>query len=383
MYLNLTDEQELLLASLDEVLEVHLSESYLAECDRQGRAPAEFMAAMAEAGFAALGLPEEYGGTPVDALTLCLITRKVAKKGFMCGYGTGMLQVRDIIEFGTDEQKRQVLASYLRGENPLALAITEPGAGSDNNAMTTSAVHKDGTVVINGVKTLISMAKDSRWHLLLARDAEATDPRRAISMYLVPTDTPGITLSHLEKFTSRTQPAYEVYYDEVTVPESALVGVRGAGFLQLMRNFELERVMLAANELGQAEYAFDLAASHAATRVQFGQPIGSFQQIQMYLTDMAIAIENMGNLVFTAARMIDDEVPLKTYGAMTKRYVARESFTVCDLSMQIHGGMGVVEGAPIERLWRDARSNRIGGGTDEVMVHIVGRQIVKDYSNRA
>jgi alkylation response protein AidB-like acyl-CoA dehydrogenase len=160
--------------------------------------------------------------------------------------------------------------------------------------------------------------------------------------------------------------------DEGTTPPSGL---------QLMRNFELERIMAAANELGQAEYAFELAATHAASRVQFGQVIGNFQQIQMYLTDMAIAIENMRNLVFTAAQMLDEGVPLKTYGAMTKRYVARETFTVCDLALQIHGGLGFANGAPIARLWRDARGVRIGGGTDEVMVHIIGRQIIKDHQH--
>ena len=380
MYLKLTDEQELLLASLDEVLERSLTESYLARCDREARMPDEFLAAMTEAGFAALGLPEEYGGTPVDAITLCLITERVAKKGYMNGYGTGMLQVRDILEFGSEEQKRAVLDSYLAGETPMALAITEPGAGSDNSAMTTSAVHTGGTVVINGVKTLISMAQEARFHLLLAKDPGADDPRRGISMYLVPRETPGVTLSHLDKISARTSPTYEVYYDQVEVPDSALVGAKGSGFLQLMRNFELERVMTAANVMGQAEYAFELAAAHAATRVQFGQPIGNFQQIQTYLTDMAIAVENMRNLIFTAARMIDDDVPLKTYGAMAKRYVSIESFRVCDLALQIHGGLGLVEGAPIARLWRDARSTRFGGGTDEIMVHIVGRQIVKDHT---
>jgi alkylation response protein AidB-like acyl-CoA dehydrogenase len=380
MYLTLSDEQELLLASLDEVLERSLTESYLGACDREGRSPDEFFAAMAEAGFAALGLPEEYGGTPVDAVTLCLVTERVARHGFMNGYGTGMLQVRDILEFGTDEQKRDVLASHLAGQTPIALAITEPGAGSDNSAIALTAMRKDGTVVLNGVKTLISLAKESRWHLVLAKDTDATDPRSAISMYLVPADTPGISYSHLDKIGYRTAPTYEVYYDAVEIPESALVGVKGNGFRQLMRNFELERVMAAANQLGQARYAFDLGATHAATRVQFGKAIGSFQQIQMYLTDMAIAVENMSNLVYNAARMIDDEVPLKTYGAMTKRYVAREAFTVCDLSMQIHGGVGMVDGSPVARLWRDARAVRIGGGTDEVMVHIVGRQIVKDYT---
>ncbi|MDR1428194.1 MAG: acyl-CoA dehydrogenase family protein, partial [Bifidobacteriaceae bacterium] len=270
----------------------------------------------------------------------------------------------------------------LQGKSGFALGITEPGAGSDNSAMITTAVHQGGKVVFNGVKTLITGAATCDYILLMAKNPDATDPRRAISMYLVPLKTEGISISLLEKITWHSTNTCEVYFDNVEADESCLVGTKGNGFSQLMRNFEMERILMAAQSLGLAECAFELAASHAATRVQFGKPIGQFQIIQQYLTDMAIKIENMRNLVYTAAAKLDAGEPLKTYGAMTKRYCAIAGCEVVDTALQIHGGMGLVVGAPISRIWRDIRVQRIGGGTDEVMVHIIGRQIVRDHTPR-
>lgn len=380
MLLKLTDEQELLLQSLDEVIERSLTPEYLERIDREHREPTEFNEAMVEAGFATLGIPQRFGGEAVDNVTLCLISERVAKAGLHTGYGGAMVQAGDILEFGNEEQQELVMEALRAGKNAFALGISEPGAGSDNMAMTTTAVWEGDNVRLNGVKTLITAAATSDHLLVLAKDADATDPRRAISMYLVPSNTPGITISPLEKIVWHTTNTCEVYLDDVVVPASTLVGAKGNGFMQLMRNFEMERIIIACNCLGQAEYAFELAADHAAQRIQFGQPIGNFQIIQMYLTDMAIKLENMRNLVYKSAAMLDEGLPLKNMGAMTKRYCAQASFEVVDTALQVHGGVGFTEGAPISRLWRDARVNRIGGGTDEIMVHIVGRSIVKEHA---
>ena len=158
--------------------------------------------------------------------------------------------------------------------------------------------------------------------------------------------------------------------------------MKGNGFLQLMRNFEIERLLIATNQLGMAQAAFNLAADYAAQRVQFGQPIGSFQQIQLYLTDMAIKLENMRSMVYKAAQMLDGGEPLNMIGAMAKRYCAQAGFEVADTALQIFGGIGLTVGTPISRLWRDARVNRIGGGTDEIMVHIIGRSILKEHTKK-
>jgi len=159
-----------------------------------------------------------------------------------------------------------------------------------------------------------------------------------------------------------------------------LVGQEGNGFLQLMKNFELERLVICAGVLGQAQAAYEDAARHAATRKQFGQKIGDFQLIQLKLVNMAVKLENLRNLVYKSAWMVDNGVPLKTMAAITKLYAGQAGFEIADDALQIHGGLGMTEDCRISRIWRDMRVNRIGAGTDEVMVYIVGRQIIHDFS---
>ncbi|HEX5331044.1 acyl-CoA dehydrogenase (plasmid) [Cellulomonas sp. WB94] len=380
MDFGLTDEQQLLLESLDELLERECPESYIADLDATHQPPTTFRRAMNEAGFGSLGFPEEFGGTPSDALTLVMLAERVARQGLNNGYGLELLQAKDILEFGSPEQQQEILGLLAAGDVPFALGFTEPGAGSDNSAMTTSAVHHDGVVTFNGTKTLITNALQSKYLLLMAKNPDVEDPRKAISMYLVPMDAPGVTTNRLEKILWHISDSCEIFLDDVTLPESCLVGVKGNGFKQLMRNFELERLVIAANCLGMAQCAFDDAATYAAQRVQFGKPIGSFQLIQLKLTDMAIKLENIRNFVYKTAWMVDQGEPLKSQGALCKRYSAMAAFEVADEAMQIFGGVGVTIGTRVSRLWLDLRGHRFGGGTDEIMVHIAGRQIVKDHS---
>jgi alkylation response protein AidB-like acyl-CoA dehydrogenase len=380
MDFGLTDEQQLLLESLDELLERECPESYIAELDLTHTPPTSFRKAMHEAGFMSLGFPEEFGGTPCDAVTVVMLAERVCRQGLNNGFGLELLQALDIIEFGSPEQQEEVLGLLAAGDVPFALGFTEPGAGSDNSAMTTTAVHHDGMVTFNGTKTLITNALQSKYLLLMAKNPEVEDPRRAISMYLVPMDAPGVTTNQLDKILWHVSDSCEIFLDDVTLPESCLVGVKGNGFKQLMRNFEFERLVIAATCLGLAQCAFDDAASYAAQRVQFGKPIGSFQLIQLKLTDMAIKLENIRNFVYKTAWMLDNGVPLKSQGALCKRYSAMAAFEVADEAMQIFGGVGVTVGTRVSRLWLDLRGHRFGGGTDEIMVHIAGRQIVKDHS---
>ena len=380
MDFGLTDEHELLLDSLRELLERECPESYIAELDRTHQAPMSFRRALHEAGFASLGFPEEYGGTPCDAVTLMLLTERVAQQGLNNGYGMELLQAMDILEFGSEGQKAEILGLLATGDVPFALGFTEPGAGSDNAAMTTTAVHHDGMVTFNGTKTLITNALDAKYLLVMAKSSDrGDDSRNAISMYLVPMDAPGVSTNPLEKIVWYTNDSCEIFLDDVTVPETCLVGVRGNGFRQLMRNLDLERLVIAATCLGLAQCAFDDAATYATQRVQFGKPIGSFQLIQLKLTDMAIKLENMRNFVYKTSWMVDQGIPLRSQGALCKRYVAMAAFEVADDAMQIFGGIGVNAQTRVSRLWRDLRGHRFGGGTDEIMVHIAGRQILREH----
>jgi alkylation response protein AidB-like acyl-CoA dehydrogenase len=379
-----TEEQDLLLESLREVLEKSCTPDYMKECYAQSRYPQEFIDALGESGFTMLGVPEEYGGTPVDTVTLMLVAEEICKFGgphFAFGQA---LSIADMLEFGSDEQKAQCMAEVTAGRPGFVLGFTEPQAGSDSSAIATTATRRDGKVYISGHKSFMSNARRSRYMLCMARDASAaadTGKKAAFSMWWVPMDAPGITVEDLSKIGWHMQDTCEVYLDEVEVDESALVGVEGQGFMQLMTNFEVERLLMASSLLGMAECAFNDAATYANQRIQFGKPIGAFQLIQEKITYARLGIENMRNLVYKTAWKIDNGLPVQIDSALAKLYCAQEANRIIDDCLQIMGGIGYTTDCRISRLWLDARVQRIGGGTDEVMIHIAGRSILKEFKD--
>ena len=174
----------------------------------------------------------------------------------------------------------------------------------------------------------------------------------------------------------------EVYLDNVEVDESDMVGEEGMGFLNVMYNFEMERLINAARSTGFAECAFEDAARYANQRIAFGKPIGHNQMIQEKLALMAIKVDNMRNMVLKVAWQADQEQSLRTSAALAKLYCARTAMEVIDDAIQIMGGLGYTDEARVSRFWRDVRCERIGGGTDEIMIYVAGRQILKDYQNK-
>ena len=181
-------------------------------------------------------------------------------------------------------------------------------------------------------------------------------------------------------WSDRTRSMCEVYLDNVVVEESDMVGEEGKGFMTVMKNFEVERLVIAADSLGIASCCYNDALNYAAQRIQFGKPIGSYQQIQEKLCNMRIKIENMRNYLYKTAWKKDNGMPINVDAALCKLYCAQAGFEVADDAMQILGGIGYTEDHRVARLWRDARMHRIGGGTDQIMVHIAGRALIKEVS---
>ena len=228
-------------------------------------------------------------------------------------------------------------------------------------------------------KCFITLAAEAPYMLCFAKNPEEPNPKKAITMWMVDMKAKGVTTAHMEKIGSRCAPLYEVYLEDVELEEEDIIGKEGEGFMNLMKNFEAERVLGAVGALGWAEAAYADACTYANQRVQFGKPIGSFQLIQKRVTEMAIRIENMRNLVYNTAEDIDAGRPAQISSALCKYYVAIASGEVIDSAMQVLGGIGYTCDHRVSRLWRDVRSLRIGGGTDEVMIHILGRAILKKY----
>lgn len=374
-----TDEQELLLENLRDLLAREGAEEYLRECSQKHQRPDNLLKALADNGFSSLGIPEEYGGTPVDNVTLMLITEEYSKAGGPSCWPY-CISVDDMLTFGSEEQKRLTMEHAQKGFIPVSVLISEPGAGSDNNALSTSFTRKNGKVYINGQKTFITGAEEAPYMLVMARDFSQPEPaNKAISMWWVPRDAQGVSMKPLPKIGWHMVSSCEVYLDNVEVDDKDLIGVEGQGFMQLMKNFEIERLIVAARTLGYAEAAFEDAVQYANQRIQFGQKIGSFQLIQEKLTYMAIKIENMKNMIYKSAWEKDNGLSVQISSAMAKLYCAQSAFEVIDDAMQILGGIGYTEDHRISRLWRDARAYRIGGGTDQIMIHVVGRALLKKY----
>jgi alkylation response protein AidB-like acyl-CoA dehydrogenase len=201
-------------------------------------------------------------------------------------------------------------------------------------------------------------------------------------MWWVDPKSKGITMNSLRKIGWHMVSNCEVFFDNVEIDESDLVGKEGQGFVHLMRNFEVERLTSAAFSLGPAECAFEDAAKYASQRVTFGKTIGSYQLIQNKLTQMAIKIENMKNFIYKVAWQDDHKQSLRLSSALCKLYCTGTAQEVIDDALQIMGGVGYTEDCRISRLWRDIRVCRIASGTDEIMTYIAGRQIVKQYAGK-
>jgi alkylation response protein AidB-like acyl-CoA dehydrogenase len=210
----------------------------------------------------------------------------------------------------------------------------------------------------------------------LARDF--TREGEYFTMFFVPMDAPGVKTAPLHKIGWNMNPTYEVYLENVVVEEKDIIGKEGEAFKQLMRNFEMERLMMAVAILGMAECAYEDAAKYANQRVQFGKPIGTRQLIQEKIVNMKIKIMNMKNLCYQCAWEKDQGISIRNASALCKLYCAQAGNEVIDDALQIMGGIGYTQDCRISRLWRDARNYRIGGGTDEIMIHIAGRGLLKE-----
>lgn len=374
-----TEEQELLLESLREVIQRGNFDNYFKECDEKHETPQKAIDAVVDAGFASLGIPEELGGTPADVLTQILVAEEAYALGWpsltWINFST---EVDDIMTYGNEKQQKEVLELALQGKKAFTLGFTEPQAGSDSSAMATTAVKKDGKVIINGNKTFNTNADVAKYMLCICRSGINENPYKDFSMYLFPMDAPGVETSQLSKIGNNQCHTFEVYLKDVVCDESDLVGVEGKGFYQLMKNFEIERLSICAANVGMARCAYDEAVKYAGQRYQFGKSIGTFQLIQEKIVDMKIKIENMQNMIYKAAWKKDHGESISIESSLVKRYTGKAAFEVIDDAMQIMGGIGYTNDCRISRLWRDQRVYRIMAGTEEIMVHTAGRALIKE-----
>ena len=384
MDFNLTDEQELLLESVDEFCERYFTDDVIAEMYEKGGMPDEIAEAYRDAGFGLMGIPEEFGGIPADRLTIGLmIERLYQKSGCMHILYQNSLSMFDIMEFGTDEQKQQAMDHYMETGWPISsLSISEPGAGSDNRSMTcVTKKQADGTYVLSGQKTWVTMGAVLPYTIVVAKDEDPSHDNGDMSLWLIKMDTPGVSTAPLHKIGQQCIPFCEVYFDDVVLTEDQRMGEPGKGFMMLMKNFEVERAYIVAEQVGLAQAALEDAAKYANQRIAFGKPLYKQEMIQELLTDMEIKVQTTRQLLYKTLWMMDNDQPVQLESAMLKRYGCKECFNVIDMALQIYAGLGYTTEVRVGRLWADARGNMFGGGTHEIMAYICGRQVSKKYAD--
>jgi len=360
--------------------------------------PDSIVRRMGELGFLGLSMPEEYGGQGGDYFANLILAEEMGRSGsggLLMGLSVHTDMVMPpILEFGTEEQKRDYLVPGIAGEQIYSLGITEPDAGSDVAGIRTRAVLDEATgeYLINGAKTYITNGHRASMIVLVTKtDADAgsrmtrtasdqarpdaeRSPYEGFTLFLVPMDAPGVIREQrLEKLGMHASDTALLAFEDVRVPATAVLGQVGKGFYHIMWELQAERLIGAAGCLSYAQYAFDRTVAYATDRHAFGKAIGSFQAIRHKFAEMATELESARQLIYaTAWSYARGDYPVREI-SMAKLKASRVAWQVADECVQIHGGAGYMREYEIERVLRDIRLYRIGAGADEILLDVIGR----------
>ncbi|MFH4527939.1 acyl-CoA dehydrogenase family protein [Vibrio diabolicus] len=353
-----------------------------AEWDEKQIFPKDVLREAGELGFLSLYTPEAQGGLGLSRLDASIIFEQLAMG---CTSTTAFMTIHNMVSwmiasFATDEAKTQFCPKLVTGEWLGSYCLTEPNAGSDAAALTTSATKKGDKYVLNGGKTFISGAGETDVLVVMARTGEAG--AKGVSAFVVPAQTDGISYGRKEpKMGWNSQPTRAVTFENVVIPASHLLGEEGQGFVFAMKGLDGGRINIATCSVGTAQQALNQAAQYIQERKQFGKPLAQFQALQFKLADMATELVAARQLVRYAASKLDRNDPDATaYCAMAKRFATDVGFQVCDQALQLYGGYGYIKEYPIERHFRDVRVHQILEGTNEIMRLIIARRLLSEES---
>ncbi len=354
------------------------------EMEHANEYPEHAIEVMKKLGIYGLAIPEPWGDGAVSTSCYALVTEELAR-GWMSlagAMGGHTVVAKLILEYGTDEQRGRYLPRMATGEVRATMALTEPGGGSDLQAMRTTARLDGDNYVVNGTKTWISNARRSQVIALLCKTDPAAQPvHKGISILLVE-HGPGFNVSRdLPKLGYKGVESCELSFDDFRTPRSSLLGsVEGAGFAQMMRGLEVGRIQVASRALGVARAALEDALRYAQEREAFGKPIWEHQSIGNYLADSATSLQAARQLVLHAARLYDSGVRADMEAGMAKLFASEAAMQICIDAIRIHGGYGYSTEFDVERYFRDAPLMIVGEGTNEVQRNVIARQLVRRNS---
>ena len=382
MHFGLTEEQEMIVSTVRSFVE---KEIYPHEdmVERTGQVPPdlaqEIKQKVIDLGFYACNFPQEVGGAGLSHLDFTLVERELGRGSMALTHFFGRPQ--NILMACTPEQRERYLLPAVRGERMDALAMTEPGAGSDVRGMQCSATRDGGDWVVNGTKHFISGADHADFFIVFIAtgvDDTPKGPKKRITCFLVDRGHPGFEVR--EGYSSVSHKGYKnciLYFDNCRLPDAQVLGQVDGGFDVMNTWLYATRLTVAAFCVGRARRVFDYALNYAAERRQFGQQIAKFQGVSFQIADMITEIDAADWLTLAAAWRLDQGLDANREIASAKLYASEMLARVTDTTLQVFGGMGLMADFPIERFWRDARVERIWDGTSEIQRHIISRDLFR------
>lgn len=383
MFFGMTDEQKMIVETTRAFVEAELY-PHEAEVERTGHLRPELIREIQQkamaAGLYAANMPEEVGGAGLDTLSWLLYERELGRANYALHW-TCVARPSNILLAGTPEQRERYLFPCIRGEKWDCLAMTEPGAGSDLRGMTASARREGGDWVLNGTKHFISHADLADFAIVFMASGEEDTSRgkkKRITAFFVDKGTPGYTVR--EGYRNVSHRGYTncvLEFDNCRLPDSAVLGEVHRGFEVANTWLGATRLQVASTCLGRADRALQHAITYAAERKQFGQQIGKFQGVSFKLADMAMELKAAELLTWEAGWKFDQGSVTEADMSMAKLKATEVLAMVADEAIQIHGGMGLMDDLPLERIWRDARVERIWEGTSEIQRHIISRELLR------
>ena len=350
------------------------------EIDRTGEIPAQAVAALRDQGYLGMRLPAEYGGGDFDLATYCLALEEFARSHrvftLLLDASSGLTPIA-IARAGTAGQKRKYVPGLAAGSMTASFALTEPEAGSDSAAIRTRAVRGDGGWILNGRKTYISGAHRADVVLVIAVTDPARRARGGITAFLVDRGTPGFTVTRVDTtIGSEAIKLADLAFDDCFVPDAAVLGEVGAGFGIAMGSLTSGRLGVSCSCIGAADRLLEMSVAHAKARHTFGKPLAERQAIQWMLADSATELAATRALVYETLRQASAGGEPRVAGGMCKLYASEMVGRVADRAVQIHGGMGLVRGFPVERFYRDVRHYRVGEGASEIQRMLIARDLL-------
>ena len=382
MNFGLSEEQEMIVSTVRDFVENEIY-PHEDEVERTGEVPPavaeEIKGKVKDIGFYACNFPESVGGAGLSHVDFALVERELGRGSMALTHFFGRPQ--NILMACRDEQIERYLLPAVRGDKMDALAMTEPDAGSDVRGMRCSARREGGDWVIDGTKHFISGAEHADFVIVFVATGEDDTPKgkkKRITTFLVDRGTDGFTIR--DGYRSVSHRGYKnmiLEFDNCRLPDAQVLGEVDGGFEVMNEWLYATRITVATMSVGRARRCFDLALDYAAQRKQFGQPIGKFQGVSFQIADMITEIDAADYLTLASAWRLDQGLPANREIASAKLYASEMLARVTDTTLQIFGGMGLMDDFPVERFWRDARVERIWDGTSEIQRHIISRDLLR------